>query len=191
MSRPVERKDADSRHVAPRPPSERGREPEERRGIGVFRFAGCGWRVTIFVAALVGVIVLIGYLRGDPERNPAPAGYADAVCAAFGELSAGTDALERGVEGPAHRGARETAAHDVEQHIAAANRAITDLPRWDPGAPLEELLGSQIITLTNAAADLPDGGAGADLDIARDVDATATEHLASGRYGFDCPTSST
>ena len=71
---------------------------EARRGVGIFRFAGWGWGFTIALVLFVGAIVLVGYLRDDPGRNPAPAGYATAVCAAVEELSEGTRALERGVE---------------------------------------------------------------------------------------------
>ena len=136
---------------APRPPSERAKEPETPRGVGVFRLAGWGWGFTIALALLVGAVVLIGYLREDPGRNPAPAAYATAVCAAFDELSAGTRALESGVAADGDPAERATAAAEVERHVAAADEALTDLPEWEPGHSLDEVIGSQIITLTNGA----------------------------------------
>ena len=153
--------------------------------MGVFRYAGCGLGFTIALFLVVGILVLVGYVRDDPGRNPAPAAYRTAVCAASEELSAGTRALARGVavEGDS---ARAAAAAEVEGHIAGGNAALTDLPEWQPGRSLDELLGSQIITLTNGAAALPDDGADADLEVALEVDATLQEQLADGRYGFDC-----
>jgi len=173
---------------APRPPSERTKEHEERRGVGIFRFAGCGWGLTIALVAFVAAVVVIGYLRDDPGRNPAPVAYRTAVCAAFEELSQGTRFLERGVEsGDLDPSARTMAAADVEEHVAAANDALTDLPVWEPGRSLDELLGSQIITLTNGATALVDGTAAAeDLEIALEVDAAGREQLSDNRYGFDC-----
>ncbi|MDQ3689823.1 MAG: hypothetical protein M3406_07310 [Chloroflexota bacterium] len=170
---------------AARPPSERHRAPEERPGVGLFRFAGCGLGLTIALVLTVGVVTLIGYLRDDPGRNPAPAAYRTAVCAAFEELSEGTRALERGVDVD-DAAEREMAARAVERHVAAANDALTDLPVWEPGRSLDELLGSQIITLTNGATSLADGGAAQDLAIALEIEAGGREQLSSGRYGFDC-----
>jgi len=166
---------------AARPPSERAKEPEKRRGVGVFRYAGCGWGATLALFLFVGVVVLIGYLRDDPGRNPAPESYRTAVCAASAELSQGTRALERGVES-----GEDAAATEVEQHVAAANDALTDLPAWEPGRALDELLGSQIITLTNGAGSLESGPVEEDLEIARDVDADIRTRLEDGRYGFEC-----
>ena len=171
---------------APRPPSEREKRADDREGIGVFRFAGCGLGVTIALVLLVGLIVLVGYLRDDPGRNPAPAAYRTAVCAAFEQLSAGTRALERGAAAADDGEARATAATEIEQHLAAANEALTDLPVWEPGRSLDELLGSQIITLTNGAATLEDGPAEEELASAQEVDAFARDELSGGRYGFDC-----
>lgn len=167
------------------PPSERGTAEagDDRRAIGVFRLAGWGWGVTIALFLLVAAVVVVGYLRDDPGRNPAPAAYRTAVCAAASELAVGTTALADGVEGddPA------TAAADVERHVAAALEALSDLPEWIPGRGLDELLGTQIITLTNGAAALREGDARADEDlrVARGTDAEIADHL-DGRYGFGC-----
>ena len=153
--------------------------------MGVFRLAGWGWGFTIALAVLVGAVVLLGYLREDPGRNPAPAAYRTAVCAAVDELSAATRALERGVEVNASE--RPNVAADVERHVAAADEALTDLPEWEPGRSLDELIGSQIITLTNGAAILAEGeAADQDLEVALEVDAIGREQLTDGRYGFDC-----
>lgn len=168
------------------PPSERGSVEPTHRGVGVFRLAGWGWGVTIALALLVGLVIVVGYLRDDPGRNPAPAAYRSAVCAAFAELSAGTAALERGVAGredPAHRRA---AQREIEGKVAAANEALTDLPEWTPGRSLDELLGAQIINLTNGAAALDSGPVEEDLEAARFSDDQAREQIASGRYGFTC-----
>lgn len=171
--------------TAPRPPSERPKEPERPRGVGLFRLAGWGWGFSIALVVLIGAVVLVGYLREDPGRNPAPAAYRTAVCTAFDELSAATQALERGVEASASE--RANVAADVERHVAAADEALTDLPEWGPGRSLDELIGSQIITLTNGAAALAEGeAADQDLEIALEVDAIGREQLSDGRYGFDC-----
>ena len=129
---------------APRPPSERGPEPESRRGVGLFRLAGWGWGITIALVLFIGAIVLVGYLRDDPGRNPAPAGYATAVCAAVEELSEGTRALESGVEADDAPATRISAAIQVEGHVHVANVALTGLPRWEPGRALDEVIGSQL-----------------------------------------------
>jgi hypothetical protein len=167
------------------PPSERP-SGTDRPAVGVFRLAGWGWGVSIALVLLVGVVVVIGYLRDDPGRNPAPAAYRTAVCDAVAELSAGTDALARGVEQRSDPVARDAAARDVERRVAAANDALTDLPEWTPGRSLDELIGAQIITLTNGAAALESGPVTEDLESARAVDAAAREQLADGRYGFRC-----
>jgi hypothetical protein len=148
--------------------------------------AGWGWGFTIALLLFVGAILLLGYLRDDPGRNPAPAAYAAAVCDALEELGQGTRALEAGVEAEAGPASRTAAATEVEQHVRAANDALTDLPRWDPGRSLDELLGSQIITLTNGAVALREETATEDLEIALQVDANLREQLSDGRYGFDC-----
>jgi hypothetical protein len=170
----------------PRPPSERGQRPDRPDGVGLFRLAGWGWGLTIALVLVVGSVMLVGYLRDDPGRNPAPAAYRIAVCEAFAELSAGTDALERGVALREDPGQRDAARDEVEQRVVAAGAALTDLPEWTPGRSLDELLGAQIITLTNGAEALESGPAEADLEVARTVDAQGREQLADGRYGFTC-----
>ncbi len=171
---------------APRPPSERGDEPERPPGVGLFRLAGWGWGVTIALGLLVGAVIVIGYLRDDPGRNPAPAAYRIAVCEALAELSAGTDALERGVAVRDDPDQREAAEAEIDGHVSSAVEALDELPEWAPGRTLDELLGAQIITLTNGAAALESGPAEEDLAAARTVDAQAREQLADGRYGFTC-----
>ena len=177
----------DPNPYAPRPPSERPKEPKHPRGVGLFRLASWGWGLTLTLSLLVGVIVVVGYLREDAGRNPAPAAYRTAVCTAFEELSAGTRALGGGVEAGEEAEAVAAAAAEVERHVAAADEALTNLPEWEPGRSLDELIGSQIITLTNGAAALAAGEpADQDFEIALEVDAIGREGLADGRYGFDC-----
>lgn len=164
------------------PPSERHAAARGHRGVGVFRIAGWGWAVTIALALLVGIVIVVGYLRDDPGRNPAPAGYAPAVCAAASELAAGTAALESGVERRAPDVARV-----VEERVDGAVDALTDLPEWIPGRALDELLGAQIITLTNGAAALAadDDRVADDARAAAEIDREIAAQL-DGRYGFDC-----
>ena len=176
----------DASGYAPRPPSERGTTPERREGVGVFRLAGWGWGFTIALLLMVGGLMLIGYLRDDPGRNPAPAGYRDAVCAASVALSAGTDALERGVADRAEVAERNAMRTEIEAHVADAVAALDGLPRWTPGRSLDELLGAQIITLSNGAAALDSGPAEEDLGVARTVDAQLRDQLSDGSYGFSC-----
>jgi hypothetical protein len=183
---PLHPDERDATRYAPKPPSERDREPERPPGVGLFRLAGWGWGVTIALALLVGAVILVGYLRDDPGRNPAPAAYRAAVCAAFAELSAGTDALERGVAVRDDAQQRDAAAEEVTAHVAAAEAALAGLPEWIPGRSLDELLGAQIITLTNGAGALESGPAEQDLAAAQNIDAQAREQLADGRYGFTC-----
>ena len=171
---------------AAKPPSERTDRQEPARGVGLFRLAGWGWGLTIALLLFVGAIVLVGYLRDDPGRNPAPAGYATAVCAASDQLSEGTRALQRGVDTDDGPATRISAAIDVESHVRAADEALTDLPPWEPGRSLDELIGSQLIALTNGAAALREGVGAEDLVIALEVDANLREQLSDGRYGFDC-----
>ena len=130
--------------------------------------------------------MLIGYLRDDPGRNPAPAAYRTAVCDAFAELSAGTDALEQGVADRDDPALREAAMAEIEAHVDSANSALAGLPEWAPGRFLNELLGAQIITLSNGAAALESGPADEDLEVAQTADAQGQEALSDGRYGFTC-----
>jgi hypothetical protein len=148
--------------------------------------AGWGWGVTIALALLVGTVIVIGSLRDDPGRNPAPAAYRSAVCAASDRLSAGTDALERGVEQRDDPAQREEAEAAIAEHVLAAVEALDGLPEWVPGRSLDELLGAQIITLTNGAGALESGPAEEDLEAARNVDGQMREQLSDGRYGFTC-----
>jgi hypothetical protein len=168
------------------PPSERGSVEPDHRGVGVFRLAGWGWGVSLALALLVGLVIMVGYLRDDPGRNPAPAGYRTAVCAAFTELDAGTDALERGVAKRDEVELREAAKEEVHGHVSAASAALTGLPEWLPGRSLDELLGAQIITLTNGAGALESGPVEDDLEAAQEIDAEIRGQLESGRYGFGC-----
>jgi hypothetical protein len=168
------------------PPSERGTIEPPHRGIGLFRLAGWGWGLTIALALLVGLVMVVGYLRDDPGRNPAPAAYRSAVCAAYAELSAGVAAFDRAIPVRDDRTQREAAQREIDGHVAAANDALTALPVWTPGRSLDELLGSQIITLTNGAAALDEGPAEEDLEAAEVINQQAGEQLSSRRYGFTC-----
>ena len=168
------------------PPSERGTVEPDHRGVGVFRLAGWGWGFTIALALLIGAVILIGYLRDDPGRNPAPAAYVTAVCAAAAELHAGLDALPRGIESRDDPTARDAARDEVTAHVGAASEALAQLPEWPPGRSLNQLLAAQIITLTNGAAALEEGPVEEDLEAARGTDGDIAEQLGWGRYGFDC-----
>ena len=183
---PLHPDERDASRYAPRPPSERGTKPERQDGVGVFRLAGWGWGFTIALFLIVGALMVIGYLRDDPGRNPAPAGYRDAVCEAWAELSAGTEALERGVANGAGTEERNAARAEIEEHVANAVAALDGLPVWTPGRSLDEQLGAQIITLSNGAAALESGPAEEDLQAARTVDLQLGEQLSDGSYGFDC-----
>ena len=160
--------------------------PDRPNGVGLFRLAGWGWGFTIALFLVVGSVMLIGYLRDDPGRNPAPAAYRVAVCDAFAELSAGTDALEQGLADRDDPTMREAARAEVEAHVDAASAALDGLPEWAPGRFLNELLGAQIITLFNGAAALESGPADEDLEVAQTADAQGKEALSDGRYGFTC-----
>ena len=173
-------------YIPPLPPSERGTAPDRPDGVGLFRLAGWGWGFTIALIVVVGSVMLIGYLRDDPDRNPAPAAYQVAVCDAFAELHAGTDALERGVADRDDPALRDAAMAEIRERVDAAGAALADLPDWPPGRFLNEMLGSQIITLSNGAAALESGPAEEDLEVARTVDKEGSESLADGRYGFTC-----
>ncbi len=183
---PLHPDERDATRYAPRPPSERGTKPDRPDGVGVFRLAGWGWGFTIGLFVVVASLMLIGYLRDDPGRNPAPAAYRTAVCDAFAELSAGTDALERGIAVRDQAAQRDAARAEIEDHVTAAGDALADLPEWTPGRSLDEMLGAQIITLTNGADALESGPAEDDLEVARTVDAQGRDSLADGNYGFTC-----
>lgn len=154
--------------------------PSERRAArggrsNVLRLAGWGVGLTLGLAIFVTLVLLVAYLRNDPGRNPVPAGYREAACAAFTELGAGVTALERGDE------------DEVRERLDAANAAVTDLPSWAPGEPFNELLASLIITLTNGADALAAGeNAAEEIESARTLDDAGRRQLAEGAYGFDC-----
>ena len=173
-------------YIPPLPPSERGTAPDRPDGVGLFRLAGWGWGFTIALVLVVGSVMLIGYLRDDPGRNPAPAAYRTAVCDAFAELSAGTEALEVGLASRDDPEQRDAAMAEIRERVDAAGKALAGLPEWEPGRSLNELLGSQIITLSNGAAALESGPAEEDLEVARTADAQGREALSDGRYGFTC-----
>jgi len=184
---PVDSNEREGSRYAPRPPSERGTKPERQDGVGVFRLAGWGWGFTIALFLIVGALMVIGYLRDDPGRNPAPSGYRHAVCDASADLSSGTAALERGVA-DRDAAARDAARAEIEEHVANAVAALADLPEWTPGRSLDELLGAQIITLSNGAVALESGPVEEDLEAARTVDVQLRDQLSDGSYGFTCGT---
>jgi hypothetical protein len=120
---------------------------------------------------VVGLVLLIGWVRNDPGRNPAPAGYPPAACAAFRELTAATDALAAG----------DLAA--VRAHISRADDSLASLPAWEPGRGFEDLLASLLATLLDATtAD----SSGARLEVVQSLVASGRAALAERRYGFDC-----
>jgi hypothetical protein len=115
-------------------------------------------------------VLLVGWLRNDAGRNPPPAGYAEAACAAFAHLSAGTDALADG--DPA----------TVNAEISSADSSLASLPAWEPGRAFEDLLASLLATLLQATTAPSDGS----LETARNLVADVRAALAERRYGFDC-----
>ena len=168
------------------PPSERAEKPERPEAVGLFRLTGWGWGVTIGLFLVVGLVVPVGYLRDDPGRNPAPAAYRIAVCAALDELAAATQALERGVADREDPEARAASAAEIERGVDAANAALAGLPEWTPGRSLDELLGAQIITLTNGVGAFESGPVEEDLASAQGQDAEMRRQLSDARYGFTC-----
>ena len=169
-------------YIPPLPPSERGTAPDRPDGVGLFRLAGWGWGFTIALFLVVGSVMLIGYLRDDPGRNPAPAAYRVAVCDAFAELSAGTEALELGSPTATIRHCVKPRWPRSRPTWIPPDSALAGLPDWEPGRSLNELLGSQIITLSNGAAALESGPAEEDLEVARTADAQGRRR---------CPTAAT
>ncbi|MGH2446852.1 MAG: hypothetical protein ACRDGD_12565 [Candidatus Limnocylindria bacterium] len=170
------------------PPSEReGQDRDERRrgGIGLFGLAGWGWGLTIGLFVFVGAILLVGYIRNDPGRNPAPAAYSEAVCAAWAELGMGVEALAEGVESD-DDAVRSRASERVEASVVEATHLLDELPAWAPGEPLNELLAEQIIGLANGATSLRSGGGSEELERVRELDAIGRERLADDSYGFSC-----
>lgn len=184
---PLQADETDAARHGPLPPSERGdREPERPPGVGLFRLAGWGLGVTIAVALFIGVLLLVGYLRDDPGRNPAPAAYRVAICTAAEELAMATEALAAGVADRDDREARAASVAEVETRVASANDAIDGLPPWNPGRSLDELIGGQIIALTNGAGALESGPVEEDLASAQAQRAEVSRQLSDGRYGFTC-----
>ena len=173
-------------YIPPLPPSERGTAPDRPDGVGLFRLAGWGWGFTIALFLVVGSVMLIGYLRDDPGRNPAPAAYRVAVCDAFAELSAGTEALELGVAGRddprAARGrdGRDRGPRGFRQQRTGrpAGLGARALPERAAREPDHHAL--------QRAAALESGPAEEDLEVARTADAQGREALSDGRYGFTC-----
>lgn len=116
-------------------------------------------------------MLLVGWLRNDPGRNPPPLGYPDAACAAFSDLAAGTDAL-----------AGEDLA-TVNAEISRADQALARLPAWEPGHGFEDLLATLLATLLDASTAAPSD---ARLKTAQSLVAAGSADLVQRRYGFDC-----
>ncbi len=134
--------------------------------------------MTLLLLAGVGLVILFGWLRDDPGRDPPPAGYPPAACGAFRELTAATDAL---------------AADDlatVKAAIARADDSLAELPSWEPGRGFEDLLASLLATLLDATTAAPSD---ARLETAQELVSSGHVALVERRYGFDCgaPSAST
>lgn len=127
--------------------------------------------VTLLLLAAVGLVILFGWLRDDPGRNPPPAGYPLAACGAFRELTAATDALA--ADDPA----------TVNAAITRADQSLAKLPSWEPGRGFEDLLASLLGTLLDATTAAPSD---ARLETAQELVASGHAALVQRRYGFDC-----
>lgn len=180
----------------PRPTFEPGEAPD-RPGVGLFRHMSWGWWVTLALALGVVAIIVFGLVRTDPARNPAPAAYVTQGCAAFGELSEGTDALGAAVDVGDDRVRFASAAAVVDAHVAAAGDAIGQLPSWPPGEQFEQLLASLLITLLEGSGAVPsendDGFLAPDeltpeerVAVAENLVAEGREMLDGERLGFSC-----
>jgi len=158
-------------------------ERRERRPVGIFRLVNFGWGVTLALVLGVVAVVVIGQLRNDPGRNPAPAAYPPAACEAFGHLAVGVDALERAVAGDA------SAREEVLDSVDGAGAAVGRLPTWAPGEGFEELLGAMIITLLDGvgALERDDADGAADrLAAAQELSSNGRRILSAGELRFTC-----
>jgi hypothetical protein len=115
-------------------------------------------------------VLLVGWLRNDPGRNPPPAGYPPAACTAFGHLASATDALAAGD------------LPTVSAEISRADESLASLPAWEPGRGLEDLFASLLATLLQATTAPNDTS----LETAQNLVADGRAALAERRYGFDC-----
>jgi hypothetical protein len=145
--------------------------------------------VTLLLTAIVIGVVVYGFIRADPARNPAPAAYVDGACTALDRLAAAIGALGEGVEeGVADDTATEL-ANGAEADAIAADDALGMLPEWPPGEPLDELLAGMLLDSLNAIAAIREGEmatARDDQESAANALAAAEASLANGRYGFAC-----
>ncbi|MGH2428740.1 MAG: hypothetical protein ACRDGV_07645 [Candidatus Limnocylindria bacterium] len=155
-----------------------------------------GWWASLALALGVVAVIVYGVLRSDPERNPAPAGYAEQACAAFDELEAGTDALAAAVAVDDDPPRFAEAAAVVDEHVARAGEAIDRMPAWPPGEQFEELLASLIITLLEGSGAVPPGEGGLlpreelspedRVEVAENLGHEGREILDEERLGFGC-----
>jgi hypothetical protein len=145
-----------------------------RTGVGLFRLFGFGWTASLLLVAAVGLVLLVGWLRNDPGRNPPPTGYPEAACATFHHLARATESLAAG----------ELAT--VSAQIGLADRSLAGLPAWEPGRGLEDLLASLLATLLLATT----APSETRLETAQNLVADGRAAFAERRYGFACGLSS-
>ena len=167
------------------PPSERGGAAPGDWFRSTRRIAEWGWGVTIALALLVGVILVVGYLRNDPGRNPAPTAYREAVCAAFDKLTLATEALTEANAGAHDTNVRSQGIGATNRHLVAASELLEDLPDWAPGEPFNELIASHIVGLADGAAALRSGQI--DMERITELNAAGHRQLTDGSLGFTCP----